>query len=274
LDSVLSQTYDNIECIIVDDGSTDQTKWICEAYVQKDPRVQYIYQDNKGVSAARNKGFEMSKGEFIHFLDGDDFIAVDKIEQQLNHLMAQPDLDISYSNYCHYFQDKKLYQEAQHKIVAMHPLENFLFSWDRDVGTTIHSALFRRNIWHQNEKPFPDDYHSRYEDWVFWVLVALKNKTIGHLNFTGAYYRIHNHNLTSDTKRNIQYFFQAMFYLHDKIPANYRKRFVEENVNFVLEKYAKHRIFVDVYHTWTWKLAKLFSFFLKPFNGLIRHKSS
>lgn len=274
IESVLNQTYPNLECIIIDDGSIDTTREICEKYVQKDKRVKYFFQENKGVSLARNRGFELSTGTFIHFLDGDDFISKDKIEKQVSFLQDNSEYDICYSGYSHYFQNKNIIQKADHVPVAKYPLEDFLFRWDRNIGTTIHSALFRRNIWKDKEIPFPVDYTSRYEDWVFWVEIALRNKTIAYLEFNGAYYRIHTNNLTSDATINIQLFFQAMFYLHPKIPTTYQKRFVDENVKYLLDKYARQRIFIDVYHTWTWKLAKLFSWLLTPFNGFLKNKLS
>jgi glycosyltransferase involved in cell wall biosynthesis len=274
IESVLNQTYTNLECIIIDDGSIDKTRSICEKYLQQDKRLKYFFQENKGVSLARNKGFKLSSGTFIHFLDGDDFILEDKIEKQVEFLETNSEYDICYSNYSHLFQNKNIIQPADHVPITKFPLEDFLFRWDRNIGTTIHSALFRRHIWEENEMPFPIDYTSRYEDWVFWVMIALKNKTIAHLEFNGAIYRIHANNLTSETNTNIEYFFQAMFYIHPKIPGAYQKKFVEENVNYLLDKYAKQRIFKDVYHTWTWKLAKLFSWLLNPFNFILKKKLS
>ena len=274
IESVMNQTFSDWECIIIDDGSTDNSESVYAKYTQKDKRIKYFYQENQGVSVARNKGFQLCKGEFIHFLDGDDFIAKNKIEKQIEFLQANAEYDICYSNYSHYFQDKNIIQPADHIPVAKLPLEDFLFRWDRNIGTTIHSALFRRNIWEENELPFPIDYTSRYEDWVFWVITALKNTKIAHLEFNGAYYRIHENNLTSEMNTNIQYFFQAMFYIHPKIPATYKKRFIEENVNYLLDKYAKQRIFIDVYHTWTWKIAKVFGWILKPFNFILKKKHS
>lgn len=74
LDSVIEQTYKNLEVILIDDGSTDHSGEICDDYAAKDVRIHVIHQENQGVSAARNKGLDTAKGEYIAFVDSDDYI--------------------------------------------------------------------------------------------------------------------------------------------------------------------------------------------------------
>lgn len=74
LESVLAQTADVFECILVDDGSTDSYGLICDQYVERDKRFLVLHQKNQGVSSARNNGMEVSKGEYITFVDSDDYI--------------------------------------------------------------------------------------------------------------------------------------------------------------------------------------------------------
>ena len=74
LDSIISQTYKNLEIIVVDDGSRDRTGEILDNYAKKDRRIKVIHKENGGVSSARNKGIEVAEGDYIGFIDGDDLI--------------------------------------------------------------------------------------------------------------------------------------------------------------------------------------------------------
>lgn len=97
IDSVLAQTFDGFEMIIVDDGSTDGTRQLVERYVD-DPRIRYFYQENQGQSVARNRGIVESKGEFICFLDSDNAWFPEKLTQSLAAFEADPEADIVYGD--------------------------------------------------------------------------------------------------------------------------------------------------------------------------------
>lgn len=84
LDSVIGQTYTDLEIIIVNDGSTDESGAICNSYAQKDHRIRVIHQQNQGLSAARNAGIDAAHGEYISFLDSDDYMMPDLLEHLLN----------------------------------------------------------------------------------------------------------------------------------------------------------------------------------------------
>lgn len=97
LDSILSQSYEDWECIIVDDGSTDQTEALIDQYLRKDNRFKFYYRpDNrlKGANACRNFGLEKSKGEYIMFLDSDDVCECFCLEERLNTIKAHPSIDL------------------------------------------------------------------------------------------------------------------------------------------------------------------------------------
>ena len=77
VDSIINQTYKNLEIILVDDGSPDNCPVICDEYAQKDSRIKVIHKENGGLSSARNCGMDMATGEYIGFVDGDDWIESD-----------------------------------------------------------------------------------------------------------------------------------------------------------------------------------------------------
>lgn len=95
IESVANQTRPPIEIIVVDDGSTDGTKdWLANSF----PSVKYIYQDNKGVSSARNRGIEVSKGSWVSFLDSDDEWMPTKLEEQESYIIENPEIKFCHTN--------------------------------------------------------------------------------------------------------------------------------------------------------------------------------
>src|ERR1044071_7848252 len=85
LASLAAQTYDRWECVVVDDGSTDDTRAVVEAYPAADPRVRYVRQENARQGAARNNGIRHSSGDYFQFLDSDDTIETSKFERQVEY---------------------------------------------------------------------------------------------------------------------------------------------------------------------------------------------
>lgn len=98
VDSILCQTYSNIELILVDDGSRDQSGAICDEYQRYDSRVKVLHKENGGTSEARNYGLDMAEGRYIGFVDGDDFIDPD-FYQVLYDSITEYKTDISMVSY-------------------------------------------------------------------------------------------------------------------------------------------------------------------------------
>ena len=94
IDSVLTQRYSDLELLVVDDGSTDHTKEMMSSYTSK---LTYIYQEHKGVSAARNRGIKHAKGDYLSFLDSDDLWLPDKLSLQMKFMRYHPEIHICYT---------------------------------------------------------------------------------------------------------------------------------------------------------------------------------
>lgn len=108
LDSVLRQTYSNIEIILVDDGSTDSTPELCEKYREKYANIRILHKKNGGVGSSRNAGLEMATGEYILFVDHDDLLSETHIEE-LYKLLKKNDADIAVGNFNRFIEEKRAY---------------------------------------------------------------------------------------------------------------------------------------------------------------------
>lgn len=116
IDSIIEQTYKNIEIILVDDGATDNTGEICDSYALKDSRVKVIHQNNRGLSAARNKGLENVKGMFLTFVDSDDWLARHAIEYYV-YLQKKYNADIVCGKMCSLLDNGDSIKYITHKTI-------------------------------------------------------------------------------------------------------------------------------------------------------------
>ncbi len=107
VDSLLNQTYDNLEIILVDDGSPDNCPQICDEYAKKDSRVKVIHKENGGLSSARNAGLDICKGDYISFVDSDDLVSCFFIEALLKYI-TDYGADISQCDYIRFQDDEKI----------------------------------------------------------------------------------------------------------------------------------------------------------------------
>lgn len=187
LDSIQCQTYSNIEVILVNDGSTDHSQEICERYCKQDPRFRLINQANKGLSGARNRGMTESKGEFITFVDSDDVLKDDMLEQLLKHMTSE-EMDIVE---CWYTNDKKeieIPSPENVKIIFQGNAKEALVSLCEDniVRLNAVAKLFRRQV----ILNFPFLEGLFYED-VYGGMGILKQiHKMVKIDYIGYYYRV------------------------------------------------------------------------------------
>jgi glycosyltransferase involved in cell wall biosynthesis len=125
LDATVRQTYSNIEIIIIDDGSTDSTKEICEEYVLKDKRIKLFSNANSGVSAARNLGIDKACGQFIVFFDADDMPELDIIERYLSVMDEMQGKDISFV-ICGVYFDNLVNKNVSDKKAVLEPFNGYV----------------------------------------------------------------------------------------------------------------------------------------------------
>lgn len=168
VESILKQTYKNIQLILVDDGSTDNSGKICDEYALKDKRVEVLHEENSGVSDARNKGLKYAKGEYIGFVDSDDYIK-ETMYQDMYNLILERNADVSICNFCDVKEDKVTQKNKDSGIQEFTKIQilNELIL-DRNVQSYVWNKLYKKELF-DNIK-FPKG--KKYEDieTVFYVL--------------------------------------------------------------------------------------------------------
>ena len=242
LDSIMNQTYRNFECLLIDDGSTDNSADICREYASKDSRFRYFEKENGGVSSARNLGIERSGGAYITFIDSDDWVDSDYLEVLYNALIDE-NADISVSTYkrfhmaenCWYFHsfqrgyEKRVFtnQELIDEFIA---LDNFDYSYRFVCGKLVRKDLLDNIAF--------NEMTTLGEDMEFWLKLYLISNKIVYVNRDSYVYRIDNggrhfglEKLRSDiqhrlnfiaflTARNLDvssYVDDCVLYLHDLV---------------------------------------------------------
>lgn len=189
--SVLAACRHPLEIIVVDDGSTDQRtgRHLAEAEQMASSVVRIHRQANQGLSAARNSGIALARGQFIQLLDADDLLAPGKIDAQVAQMRVNPDLDVSVTNFLLCDESRSEFSKPEEAIARFDLTEqDFLYRWERGFAIPIHCGLFRRRV--LTDVRF--DTHARAkEDWLFWTSLAMAGTRFGYIHGHWATYRQH-----------------------------------------------------------------------------------
>lgn len=167
IDSVLSQTFNNFELIVVDDGSTDNTRDIIAKY---SPKIKYIYQPNAGVSAARNRGISATKCRYISFLDSDDLWKPSKLECQVDFMENNADSLISYTEEIWIRKGKRVNPRKRHQKYS-----GWIFDKVLPLCTVSPSSSMIECSVFSDVGCF-DESLPACEDYDFWIRASLKYK--------------------------------------------------------------------------------------------------
>lgn len=156
IDSILSQTYKNLEIILIDDGSTDSSQEICRIYRNKDNRVKVIHQKNKGVSAARNRGLFHAAGDYLGFVDADDWIEPD-MYRTLYELINVYNSDIAICGHSIIYPTYKKISDCSDRIVELGREEFLKEVFVGSLKGFIWNKFFKKNLF--KRLMFPEDIH-------------------------------------------------------------------------------------------------------------------
>lgn len=149
VESIINQTYSNIEIILVDDGSPDECPNMCDAWAKKDSRIRVVHKKNGGLSSARNAGLDVANGEYICFVDSDDFICKDALENLYNRIKDDATVGIT-SGMIYRYQDgctsnfKDVWLCSVEKVI---PASEFLLeTMSQKTSYTVWNKLYRREV--------------------------------------------------------------------------------------------------------------------------------
>jgi glycosyltransferase involved in cell wall biosynthesis len=232
LRSIAAQTLEAWECIVVDDGSTDNTAGVFDAVTAGDKRFIYYSQENRGLAAARNRGLGLSRGTYVQFLDADDLILPDKLRRQTAFLDSRPGVGICVSWY-HPFESEtgRSLPPFWPEMLSENPLHDFLFRWERGLCIPIHAALFRATLW-PHKVAFDEALRAK-EDWAMWIDLALRAARFELLDEDLALYRIHGRNMFQSGVEMSIAFAQAAMTVVGRLPESLQRRFIKETTSHV-----------------------------------------
>jgi glycosyltransferase involved in cell wall biosynthesis len=221
INSVLRQSYEYLELIIVDDGSTDETAEVVRSF--GDRRIIFIQQENCGLSGARNRGIVAATGEYLAFLDSDDKYARQKLETQVRFLEEHKEVGIVAGGWRVIDADGRVrayMRPWQNKEMQI----NDINTWLRSCPMTPHSLLLRKD-WIEKVGGF-DERFRRLEDWDLYLRLKDIGCVFGYLEDIVCDYRLHGENMT----RNAVEQARTMIKVLDKYFSN------ENIANTILEK--------------------------------------
>ena len=190
LDSILAQTYQNLEIILVDDGSTDGCSQICNTYGEKDSRVVVFHSENRGLASARNLGLEYAKGDYISYIDSDDWIELNTMEELLNaSVQFNADIVVGMRS-TEYIGQSRTSQNNERQAQVFYEQDILTAFVNGLFGDVMWNKLYRRECF--RDIRFPDGHN--YEDvattWKIMKTIAKRNGIIVVLPETFFHFRM------------------------------------------------------------------------------------
>ena len=188
INSILKQTYQNLEIILIDDGSTDDSPGICDTYALKDNRIKVIHQQNQGAAVARNTGLENATGEYIVFVDSDDFIN-EKMIEKLYIALKQTDSDLSICNFKYTSENGKEIDlketDIKNEVLYTEEIIDKLFQNNNCGYIVIWNKMYKKDLWKQIRYPVG----VIYEDEAVIHHIFSKCKKVATISDELYYYR-------------------------------------------------------------------------------------
>ncbi|MCP9198323.1 glycosyltransferase family 2 protein [Gramella sp. GC03-9] len=223
LDSVLAQSFDNWECIIVDDFSKDYTTELLEFYLARDKRFLFFSKPpgfRKGANAARNLGFTKSSGRYINWFDSDDIMHPDFLKSKVQGILNNKTIKCTIATFKTFkVQNGSMIFEKEHSLISNNIFQN--------LCTNIHPIPTHGPLWKRSyleEYELFNEHLSISQDLDFHSRILPKDDEIGIINFPLFYLRKGHENLTSDLYENIHKHFFSYFQVRMQIVKFYKEK--------------------------------------------------
>ncbi|CEH33395.1 glycosyltransferase family 2 protein [Romboutsia lituseburensis] len=264
LKSIFNQTYKNIEVIIVNDGSTDRSKNIIEKFKLKYKNIIYLEQENKGVSEARNLGLRHAKGEYVMYIDSDDYMEINMIEEMYSKAKSL-DYDIVICGHIKKYDHKP----RKDKIRVFNIIEKDVYTNEDILGMMLEfkvngfvwDKLFKRQQLIENKFYFQPNMY--FEDWIPVMKQIYSSKKIGILNKPLYYYRQRETSLIHKKNEKIlnDYFYtiNSIYEYISKLELTFRGEQIK--VFYTNTLYTLIRYYYLYYYNSKKDLKQLYSFF-------------
>ena len=185
VNSIINQTYENLEIILVDDGSTDRSGEMCDSFAEKDERIKVVHKENGGASAARNRGLDICLGEYVTFVDSDDWLDI-HMYKDLMELMVNMDADIVECNWEVIYDEMKDIKQPVTEVTVLRQVEAEKALFDGSGRATIlpWNKIYKKNLFKNNR--FPEGMMCEDQ----WLLpkIYLKSKQSIYVNQKYYYY--------------------------------------------------------------------------------------
>lgn len=257
LNSIINQTYKNIEIVCVNDGSTDNSLNILNDFQKKDSRIKIISQENQGLSEARNVGIKNSSGKYIGFVDSDDWVDLDYYEK-LHKALIDSKSDFACANIKFFDNGKISYIKFQ---------QNQIFSeFDKKIDNykngSVCDKLYKKSLFLDNDIKFIKGYF--YEDNIVLLQLTYYSKKIVTINTVSYYYFKNNNSITreknseKELKRQQDMYYMCEVILNYFYNKNVSKKVIKSIKKFLFRAFAS--VLLDKNSIYYNKTKKLFGF--------------
>ncbi len=268
--SVFNQIYSNWECIIVNDGSPDNTYEIAQEWLNKDIRFKYFFKTNGGLSSARNLGLNKATGDYIQFLDSDDILSKEKLVRSIEILKKNISRvgNIVITNF-KMFSENPLRSKDPfcHLSLELFNFKKVLLKWETLFSIPIHCGLFDFKLF--KDFKFPEELRAK-EDWVMWLFIFQKNNNVYFLDQPMAFYRLNPTGMTRNLKHMHENHIKAVIYIKNIISEKDYIEYLIKEFNLIHIENTKLKTTINNYqNSATYKCTQrikdffLVNFFLK-----------